>query len=133
VKAYLISTSSGPLVVLTSCDSIDSPRSLEIARAKGYDKFIAHELPLESVKAKYGVHFEAVCKEPHENDALRVLDYEGKRIYRNFSYEEFGKPQYYELSYDGHECLWSCYGHAEIDYRPGDIDRQQSSEAILVG
>jgi hypothetical protein len=106
VKAYLLFTSGGPLTVLTSCDSVDHPEFLEQARAKGYDKFVAYELPLEAVKARYGMHFEAVCSEPHSRDALRVLDFEGKRIYKNFSFEELGTPGYFE-SPESQEYVWS--------------------------
>jgi hypothetical protein len=92
---------SGPLVILTSRDSVDDTEFLKMARSKGYTKFIAHEIPVELAKAKYGMHFNVVCKDPHESDILRVLDYEGKRVWENFSFEELGPPIYYETSHDG--------------------------------
>lgn len=133
MKAYLICTSNGPLAVLTSCDSIEEPKFLEMARAKGYDKFLAHELPLDAVKAKYGVHFEAVCNEPCGSDVLRVLDFEGKRIYRNFSFEELGAPQYYELSRDGHQYVWSYQRDARLCESLGQAEPFLSHEAMPVG
>lgn len=133
MKAYFVCTDGGPMVALTSCDSIDHPDFLEMVRAKGYRKFIAHEVPLETVKARYGVHFEAVCQNPFESDTLRVLDYEGKRVYRNFSFEEFGPPQYYELSADGNECLWSYQPEAKLKYFLGESNLRQSREALPVG
>jgi hypothetical protein len=72
-----------------------------MARSKGYAKFIAHEIPVELAKAKYGMHFNVVCKDPHESDILRVLDYEGKRVWENFNFEELGPPIYYETFHDG--------------------------------
>ena len=101
VKAYFMYAAGGPLVILTSCDSVDNPEFLEIARSKGYTKFIAHEIPVELAKARYGMHFNVVCKDPHESDILRVLDYEGKRVWKTFSFEELGPPIYYETFHDG--------------------------------
>ena len=105
MKAYFVCTASGPLVILTSCDSIDNPEFLEMARSKGYTKFIAYEIPVELAKAKYGMHFNVVCNDPHENDALRVLDYQGERVWKNFSFEELESPIYYEAFYDVAEYL----------------------------
>jgi len=101
MKAYFVCTASGPLVILTSCDSVGNTEFLKVVRSKGYPKFIAHEIPVELAKAKYGMHFNVVCNDPHESDTLRVLDYEGKRVWKNFSFEELGPPIYYEASHDG--------------------------------
>ena len=105
VIAYFMYTASGPLVILTSCDSIDNPEFLEMARSKGYAKFIAYEIPVELAKAKYGMHFNVVCKDPHESDTLRVLDYQGERAWKNFSFEELEPPIYYEAFRDVAEYL----------------------------
>jgi hypothetical protein len=65
-------------------------------RSKGITKFIAHEVPVELAKARYGNHFDVVCQDLHETDDLRVLDYSGDRAYKSFSFKELGSPIYHE-------------------------------------
>lgn len=96
MKAYFLFTASGPLVILTSYDSIENPELLERLKSKGITKFIAHEVSVESSRAKYGMHFDVVCRDLHESDDLRVLDYSGQRAFKNFSFDELGTPIYYE-------------------------------------
>jgi hypothetical protein len=64
--------------------------------AKGIDKFIAHELPLDLVKHRYGHHFTVVEHDLRENDDLRALDYSGGRAFRLCSFDEFGRAAAYE-------------------------------------
>ena len=97
MKVYFLFTVTGPLVVLTSYDSINAPELLERWKAKGITKFIAHEVSLESAKVKYGKHFDIVCHNLHESDDLRVLDYSGERAFRNWSFKELGPAVYHEL------------------------------------
>ncbi len=97
MKVYFLFTVTGPLVVLTSYDSINTPELLERWKAKGITKFIAHEVSLESAKVKYGKHFDIVCHNLHESDDLRVLDYSGERAFRNWSFKELGPAVYHEL------------------------------------
>jgi len=128
MKAYFVCTASGPLVVLTSCDSVDNTEFLKMFRSKGYAKFIAHEIPVELAKAKYGMHFNVVCNDPHESDALRVLDYEGKRACRNFSFEELGPPIYYEASHDGAGHLRFYQRDSQFRHCPGERSLMKSGD-----
>ena len=96
MKSYFLFTASGPLVILTSYDSIDNPELLRRLRSKGITKFMACEVPVELARERYGMHFDVVCEDLHETDDLRVLDYNGERAYRNFSFKELGAPIYYE-------------------------------------
>ena len=96
MKAYFLFAASGPLVILTSYDSIVNPELLQRLKSKGITKFIAHEVPVDSARAKYGMHFDVVCQDLHESDDLRVLDYSGERAFKNFSFNELGAPIYYE-------------------------------------
>ena len=96
MKAYIIFGASGPLVILTSYDSIEEPELLHRLHAKGINKFIAHELPVELVKERYGVHYNTVLRNLHESDDLRVMDYSGERAYINFNFKDFGPPIYHE-------------------------------------
>ncbi len=100
MRAYFLFTVTGPLVVLTSYDSIDNPEFLKKLRSVGFNKFIAHEIPLAKARARYGTHFDVVCNDPHENDDLRILDYNSERAIKLFSFKEFGPPVYYEYETD---------------------------------
>ena len=53
MKAGIIFTGTGPILILTSCSSFTDPKLIEKLAAKGIRKFIACELPVESVKKKY--------------------------------------------------------------------------------
>ena len=96
MKAYFLFTAGGPLVILTSYDSIENPLLLGILDSKGISKFIAHEISVEATHSRYGNHFEVVLENLHETDDLRVLDYNGERAFRNFSFRELGPPIYHE-------------------------------------
>jgi hypothetical protein len=69
---------------------------VEKLEAKGINEFIGYELPLEKVKERYGGHFSVVLGDLHETDDLRVLDYNGHRVFANFTFEEMGNAIYYE-------------------------------------
>ena len=65
---------------------------VEKLKAKGIDKFIAYEIPVEMAAARYGGHFEVVRRDVHETDDLRVLDFNGHQIMTNFALAELGEP-----------------------------------------
>ena len=96
MKAFFIYSASGPLAILTSYDAVTSPALLGKLESKGIDKFIACEVPVDLAKERYGHHFDIVCGDLHETDDLRILDYNGQRVFGNFSFAELGKPVYYE-------------------------------------
>jgi hypothetical protein len=96
MKAGIIFTGTGPILILTSYDSLTDSKLLAKLASKGIDKFIAYELPLDKVKAKYGNHYAVVMGDLHETDDLRVLDYNGHRVFANFTFEEMGSPVHYE-------------------------------------
>ena len=96
MRAYFLFTAGGPMVILTSFNSIEHPELLKRLAAKGIAKFIAHEVFVESARAKYGEHFEVVCEDLHQSDDLRVLDYNGARAFSLWSFGELGKPIYHE-------------------------------------
>ena len=96
MKAFMLIAGSGPLMILTSHDSIEEPEMLEKLGVKGLDKFLSYEVPLELVKERYGGHFTVVANDLHESDDLRVLDYNGERAFRLFSFAEMGKATPHE-------------------------------------
>ena len=96
MKAYFLFTGSGPIVILTSYDSIENPELVKKLYSKGITRFIAHEVSVESAKAKYRTHFDVVCHDVYESDDLRVLDYNGQHAFNTFSFAELGAPIYHE-------------------------------------
>ena len=96
MKAALLFTGSGPLVIVTSHASLTDPAFTEKLRAKGIAKFIAYEVPLAMAQERYGGHFQVVMRDLHESDDLRVLDFNGERAFRLFRLEELGPPVMFE-------------------------------------
>ena len=98
MKVFMLIAGSGPVVILTSHGSIEDPVILEKLAAKGLDKFLAYELPIELAKERYGGHFSVVANDLHETDDLRVLDYNGERAFRLFNFAELGAPLLHEAA-----------------------------------
>lgn len=92
MKSLLLLTAGGPLLVLTSHDSLHDPKLLDELKGKGVGKFVAFEVPLALAKERYGGHFHAVESDLHETDDLRVLDFNGERIFQLFRFDELGAP-----------------------------------------
>ena len=88
MKTLMLFTGSGPIVILTSHSSATDPVLLEKLRAKGIERFLAYELPLDLAKKRYGGHFSTVVNDLHETDDLRVLDYNGERAFGLFRLDE---------------------------------------------
>ena len=96
MKTAMLFTGSGPIVILTSHDSLTDPMLLEKLRAKGIERFLAYEVPLDLAKQRYGGHFGVVLSDLHETDDLRVLDYNGERAFALFRLDELGSPIIHE-------------------------------------
>jgi len=96
MKAVMLYTGSGPLVVLTSHGSVTDPDLIDKLKRKGVEKFMAYELPIDKVEARYGGHFNAVMHNLRESDDLRVLDFDGQRAFRLFRFDELGPAILYE-------------------------------------
>jgi hypothetical protein len=96
MKAYLLFTDTGPIVILTSYDSIRDPGLVSKLEAKSIKKFVAYELPLSLVKERYEAHFDMVRNNPEETDELRILEYDGERAFNMFSFDELGPAIYHE-------------------------------------
>ena len=60
LKAALIFTGSGPILVLTTFESLQAPDFIQKLGARGISKFIAHEVSLELVKERYGTRFSVI-------------------------------------------------------------------------
>lgn len=96
MKAAMLFTGSGPLVILTSHNDVTAPNLLKKLASKGIDKFIAYEIPLKLAEERYGGHFRMVLHDLHETDDLRILDFNGERAFRLFHMSELGEPIMFE-------------------------------------
>ena len=96
MKAGIIFTGTGPILILTTYESFHDPKFVAKLDAKGIRKFIASEVPMEKAKSKYGNHFAVIMGDLSQTDDLRVLDYNGYNVFHNFSFREMGEPIYHE-------------------------------------
>jgi len=96
MKAGIIITGSGPILVLTSYDSFTEPKLTEKLKAKGIKKYIGFEVPLELCQKRYGEHYPVILNDLRQTDDLRVLDYDGHHIFLTFSFKELGAQFTYE-------------------------------------
>ena len=96
MKAGVIFMGSGPILVLTTYESLSDPKFIEKLKQKGIKKFIAQEVSIDLCKEKYGTHFEAVMNDVKETNDLRVLDYNGHHIFLNIPFSQMGEPFKYE-------------------------------------
>ncbi len=96
MHAFILLTGSGPLVILTSYDSVEHRALIRKLAGKGIEKFLAYEIPIALVKERYGRHFDMVCQDLRQADDLRVLDYNGQRAWTLFRFRELGAPVTHE-------------------------------------
>jgi len=96
MKAGIFFTGTGPILILTTYESLNESRLVDKLAQKGIKKFIAYEVPEELVKQRYGKHFNVILGDLKQTDDLRVLDYDGHHVFYSFSLNETGKPLYHE-------------------------------------
>ena len=96
MKAGIYFTGSGPILLLTSHESLTDSQLIDKLQTKGIKKFIAYEVPVDTVKRKYGKHYSVVMGDLRQEDDLRVLDYDGHHVFYNFSLQDLGEPMYHD-------------------------------------
>ena len=96
MKGGIFFTGTGRMVLVTTYNSFTEASFAKNLRAKGLKKFIAYEVPMDELKQKYGEHYRVIMNDLHQTDDLRVLDFDGQRIFKNFALGKLGQPVYYE-------------------------------------
>lgn len=86
MKAAIIFAGTGPILILTTYESLEEQKFADKLKSKGMTKFIAFEVDLDLVRQKYGQRFEVIMNDAKQNDDLRVLDYNGFNVFHNFSF-----------------------------------------------
>ena len=92
MRAYLIFTGTGPILVLTTFASLTDERFVGKLRYKGITKFIAYEVSLQAVRERYPGGYPNVAGDLVGVEDVRVLDFNGHQIMANFSLDELGEP-----------------------------------------
>ena len=90
MKAAVIFTGSGPILILTSHDNFDDPDLVSRMAAKGIDKFIANEISFSIVRQWYGTTLDRVLTETMQDDELRILDVDGQHIFCHLRLSDLG-------------------------------------------
>ena len=93
MKAFLVFTGTGPILILTTYPDVMDPRLTVKLEHKGIRKFIAYEVPIDRVRQLYGIPFEVVAADLEETEDLRVLDFNGHNIFSRFSLSELGEAK----------------------------------------
>jgi len=96
MKAGVFFTGTGPILILTTYESLNDPKLVEKLGQKGIKKYIAYDVPEDLVKQQYGKHYNVILGDLKQSDDLRVLDYDGHHVFYSFSLKEFGQPIYHE-------------------------------------
>ena len=94
MNAGIIFTGTGPILILTSYESLSDDKLAQKLAAKGIKKYIAYDVNTDLVQEKYGQQYKIILGDLHQNDDLRVLDYDGHHVFYNFSLTELGEPHY---------------------------------------
>jgi hypothetical protein len=96
MKGILVFSGSGPLLILSSYPTIDHPDLIARLKAKGLEKFMAWEIPLERCRHLYGFSYRDIVEDLATGNDIRVLDCDGHHIFLNFSLRELGEGVVYE-------------------------------------
>ena len=93
MKAALIFTGSGPIVILTTTRLPDRPGPRREARGpRGFGSSSRSRSRSKSVRAKYHAHYDHVLLDLKQEDDLRVVDEDGHHVYAEFSLRDLGAP-----------------------------------------
>ena len=96
MKAGIFFTGTGPILILTTYESLEDPKLVEKLTLKGIKKYIAYEISEDLVRQRYGHHFNVILGDLKQSDDLRVLDYDGHHVFNNFNLKEIGAPIYHQ-------------------------------------
>jgi hypothetical protein len=96
MKGVLVFSGTGPLLILSSYPTVDHPELIAKLKAKGLRKFIAYEIPVDHCKDLYGSTYRDIVADLESSRDMRVLDFDGHRIFLNFSLRRLGEAFVFE-------------------------------------
>jgi hypothetical protein len=91
MTAFLVFSRFEPLIVLASKAAVRDGRMVRVLAKRGLAKFIAHEVPVEKLRLKYGLPFEVIGRDVKEEDDTRVLDCDGRRVFESLPFSQQGE------------------------------------------
>ncbi len=98
MKAGICFTGTGPILFLTTYESFLDEELVKKFAAKRIQKYIVYEVPLQTVKEKYGCHFDVIMGDLRQENDLRVLDYDGHHVFCQFQLKQLGSPVIYDAA-----------------------------------
>jgi len=96
MKAAIVITGTGPILVMTTYPSINNPNFVNKLKGKGISKFIAFEVPIDQCQHIYGAKYHNTSEDLKETEGLEVLDVDGLHIFKNFSLKKAETPFVFE-------------------------------------
>jgi hypothetical protein len=90
MTAFLLFTESEPRIVMASRTMVREGRLPGELRDRGIGKFIAHELPVEGLRARYGIAFEVIEDDVRRGKELRFLDSNGGHVFDTVTFADLG-------------------------------------------
>ena len=82
------------MLIVTKYSSIQQPELIKKLALLG--KFIAYEIPIDTIKANYSAHLEHLTDAPSPQDEFKVLDTETQRIFLNVDFDTLGPMEYFQ-------------------------------------
>lgn len=96
MKAGIVMTGTGSILFLTSTDSFENPDFVRALESKGINRYIAFEVQDETVRRRYGQHYNVTMADMKQSDVLRIVDVDGQRIFRNLDLGSLSGPFFHE-------------------------------------
>ena len=91
MKAGIIFTGTGPILIVTTYETLLSEEIPMKLKAKGIKKYILSEVSIDQCNKLYGNHFSLVTEDLGPSNDIRVLDYDGHHVFLDFSFENMGE------------------------------------------
>ena len=92
MKAILLFSGSGPILLLSSYPTLDDERFAKKLKEKGINKYIAFEVPLDEARGKYRNRFAIISHNLEDKEDMEVLDYNGFTAFNNFHFDVLDEP-----------------------------------------
>ncbi len=92
MKAGIFFTGTGPILLLTSYESLEDPELIKKLQSKGIERYIAFGVSADKVRERYGMAYNLVMNDLSQSNDLRVLDYNGHHVFNMFRFDEMEPP-----------------------------------------
>ena len=90
MTAFVVFTETEPMLVMASEAAVSDGRFADRLAAMGFERFIAHEVPLTTLREQYGVPLEVLESDIRDGKPVRILDSSGRHVFSNISLAQLG-------------------------------------------